>query len=132
MLKIVQSDNALLEEMRNINRHFIETVLELDTDEIVNRRLANAGTVLRCSYRAATEGKNSVFHSENNTLKVRFLAIFLFLLSPTCKLDAKLDQNVYENLFPLVASAFSEAACAPGLSRRLPCIPKQIEHRLRV
>ncbi|KAG7027708.1 Mediator of RNA polymerase II transcription subunit 15a [Cucurbita argyrosperma subsp. argyrosperma] len=73
------SDNALLEEMRNINRHFIETVLELDTDENVNRRLANAGTVLRCSYRAATEGKNSVIHSENNTLKLPVLSVKLLV-----------------------------------------------------
>ncbi|XP_022983745.1 uncharacterized protein LOC111482271 [Cucurbita maxima] len=56
------SDYALLEEMRNINKQFIETVLELDLDENLNARLANAGTVLRCSYRAVTDSKNSEAH----------------------------------------------------------------------
>lgn len=55
----MQSDYALLEEMRNINKQFIETVLELDLDENLNRRLANAGTVLRCSYSAVTDSENS-------------------------------------------------------------------------
>lgn len=62
MLKILQSGYALLEEMRNINKQFIETVLELDLDENLNARLANAGTVLRCSYRAVTDSKNSEAH----------------------------------------------------------------------
>ncbi|XP_038903081.1 mediator of RNA polymerase II transcription subunit 15a-like isoform X2 [Benincasa hispida] len=53
------SDYSLLEELRNINKQFVETVLELDLDESLNRKLANAGTVLRCSYSAATECKNS-------------------------------------------------------------------------
>lgn len=111
MLKIVQSDHALLEEMKNINNQFIETVLELDLDENANSRLANAGTVLRCSYRAATESKNSVFHSANTQKVIRFSCYFSVVF-PTCKLNENFDQNVHENLCPLVASAFCEAACA--------------------
>ncbi|KAA0053897.1 putative tartrate dehydrogenase/decarboxylase ttuC [Cucumis melo var. makuwa] len=53
------TDSSLLEEIRNINKQFIETVLELDVDENLNRRLANAGTVLRCSYSAVIDGTNS-------------------------------------------------------------------------
>lgn len=60
LLTIMQSDSSLLEEMRNINKQFIETVLELDLDENLNQRLANAGTVLRYSYSAVSDGTNSV------------------------------------------------------------------------
>lgn len=55
----MQTDSSLLEEIRNVNKQFIETVLELDVDENLNRRLANAGTVLRCSYSAVIDGTNS-------------------------------------------------------------------------
>lgn len=108
----LQTDNALLEEMRNINQRLVETVLELDSAQNVNRRFANAGTIVRCTYSAVSDRNNLMFHFAN-TLKVsRSLAIFLFSCFPARKLNENFDRNVSANLLPPVASAFCEAACA--------------------
>lgn len=89
------SDYALLEEMRNINKQFIETVLELDLDENLNRRLANAGTVLRCSYSAVTDSENS----EACPVKLPVLSV---------KLLVPLD---YPEDYPVFLSKFNTDSC---------------------
>ncbi|XP_022147806.1 mediator of RNA polymerase II transcription subunit 15a-like isoform X2 [Momordica charantia] len=72
------TDNALLEEMRNINQRLVETVLELDSAQNVNRRFANAGTVVRCTYSAVSDRNNLMFHFAN-TLKLPVLSVKLLV-----------------------------------------------------
>uniref|UniRef100_A0A0A0LET7 Uncharacterized protein n=2 Tax=Cucumis sativus TaxID=3659 RepID=A0A0A0LET7_CUCSA len=89
------SDSSLLEEMRNINKQFIETVLELDLDENLNQRLANAGTVLRYSYSAVSDGTNSV----------KLPVLTMKLLVP---LDYPEDYPVFLSKFDLSSSNVDE------------------------